>query len=116
MNFKTAAKVTVVAGASVLFLAACGSSKSSSSSKQTANWTESAELPTMDISKSTDVVSSNALNNTNEGLTGIKLLPKTLFMVGNGPLIQRLRHNTHTYIQGLRTLTLSSMARSPFLV
>ena len=68
MNFKTAAKVTVVAGASVLFLAACGSSKSSSSSKQTANWTESAELPTMDISKSTDVVSSNALNNTNEGL------------------------------------------------
>lgn len=68
MNFKTAAKVTVVAGASVLFFAACGSSKSSSSSKQTANWTESAELPTMDISKSTDVVSSNALNNTNEGL------------------------------------------------
>ncbi|WP_047999323.1 peptide ABC transporter substrate-binding protein [Lactiplantibacillus herbarum] len=69
MNFKTVAKVTVVAGASVLFLAACGSNKSTSSSaKNTANWTESAELPTMDISKSTDVVSSNALNNTNEGL------------------------------------------------
>jgi len=70
MNLKTAAKVTAVAGASLLFLAACGSksSSSSSSSKQVANWTESAELPTMDLSKSTDVVSSDMLNNTNEGL------------------------------------------------
>ncbi|ETY74728.1 peptide ABC transporter substrate-binding protein [Lactiplantibacillus fabifermentans] len=69
MNLKTAAKVTVVAGASLLFLAACGSkSSSTSSSKQTANLTQNAELPTMDISKSTDVVSSNMLNNTNEGL------------------------------------------------
>ncbi|WP_318766658.1 peptide ABC transporter substrate-binding protein [Lactiplantibacillus carotarum] len=69
MNLKTAAKVTVVAGASLLFLAACGSkSSSSSSSKATANMTMSAELPTMDLSKSTDVVSSDMLNNTNEGL------------------------------------------------
>ncbi|AVK62278.1 peptide ABC transporter substrate-binding protein [Lactobacillus sp. CBA3605] len=70
MNLKTAAKVTVVAGASLLFLAACGSksNSSSTSSKQTATITESAELPTMDLSKSTDVVSSNMLNNTNEGL------------------------------------------------
>ncbi|MFC6179831.1 peptide ABC transporter substrate-binding protein [Lactiplantibacillus daowaiensis] len=71
MNLKTAAKVTVVAGASLLFLAACGSNNSSSSTgktKQVANLTETAELPTMDISKSTDVVSSDALNNTNEGL------------------------------------------------
>ncbi|CAM3249972.1 peptide ABC transporter substrate-binding protein [Lactiplantibacillus plajomi] len=69
MNLKTAAKVTAVAGASLLFLAACGSkSSSSSSSKATANMTTSAELPTMDLSKSTDVWSSNMLNNTNEGL------------------------------------------------
>lgn len=69
MNLKTAAKVTVVAGVSLLFLAACGSkSSSSSSSKATANMTMSAELPTMDLSKSTDVVSSDMLNNTNEGL------------------------------------------------
>lgn len=69
MNLKTAAKVTVVAGASLLFLAACGSksNNSASSSKATANMTTSAELPTMDISKSTDVWSSNMLNNTNEG-------------------------------------------------
>ncbi|MFC6295444.1 peptide ABC transporter substrate-binding protein [Lactiplantibacillus daoliensis] len=68
MNLKTAAKVTAVAGASLLFLAACGSKSNSSSGKQTATITESAELPTMDLSKSTDVVSSNMLNNTNEGL------------------------------------------------
>ncbi|RRK09981.1 peptide ABC transporter substrate-binding protein [Lactiplantibacillus garii] len=69
MNLKTAAKVTAVAGASLLFLAACGSkNSSSSSSKATANMTMSAELPTMDLSKSTDVVSSDMLNNTNEGL------------------------------------------------
>ncbi len=69
MNLKTVAKVSAVAGASLLFLAACGSkSSSSTSAKNTANWTESAELPTMDISKSTDVVSSDMLNNTNEGL------------------------------------------------
>lgn len=68
MNLKTVAKVSAVAGASLLFLAACGSKSSSTSAKNTANWTESAELPTMDISKSTDVVSSDMLNNTNEGL------------------------------------------------
>ncbi|MFB9769721.1 peptide ABC transporter substrate-binding protein [Lactiplantibacillus modestisalitolerans] len=70
MNLKTAAKVTAVAGASLLFLAACGSknSSSSSSSKNTATMAAQAELPTMDLSKSTDVWSSNMLNNTNEGL------------------------------------------------
>jgi len=70
MNLKTAAKVTVVAGASLLFLAACGSNKNSSSSntKQVATIAEKSELPSMDISKSTDVTSSNMLNNTNEGL------------------------------------------------
>lgn len=68
MNLKTAAKVTAVAGASLLFLAACGSKSNSSSGKQTATIAEKSELPTMDLSKSTDVTSSNMLNNTNEGL------------------------------------------------
>ncbi|MFD1421660.1 peptide ABC transporter substrate-binding protein [Lactiplantibacillus songbeiensis] len=70
MNLKTAAKVTVVAGASLLFLAACGSNNSSSSKnvKQVATIAEKSELPSMDLSKSTDVTSSNMLNNTNEGL------------------------------------------------
>ncbi|WP_367293404.1 peptide ABC transporter substrate-binding protein [Liquorilactobacillus satsumensis] len=54
---------------SAVFLAACGSkSGSGQASKQVLNWNESAELPSMDLSKATDVVSFNALNNTNEGL------------------------------------------------
>ena len=56
------------AGATVLVsaatLAACGSkSNSSSSAKKTLNWEESAEIPTMDLSKATDVTSFNQLNN-----------------------------------------------------
>jgi len=70
MNLKKAATVTAVAGASLLFLAACGSNNSSSSknTKQVATIAEKSELPSMDLSKSTDVTSSNMLNNTNEGL------------------------------------------------
>ncbi len=52
-----------------LILVACGkSSSSSSSSKQVINWSEASELPSMDISKATDTISFDMLNNTNEGL------------------------------------------------
>lgn len=54
-----------------LMLVACGSSSSStgsSSSKQVINWNEASELPSMDISKATDTISFDMLNNTNEGL------------------------------------------------
>ena len=62
------------AGATVLIagstLAACGSNSNSSSSsaKKTINWMDSAEIPTMDISKATDVTSFNQLGNVEEGL------------------------------------------------
>ncbi|MEE0189977.1 MAG: peptide ABC transporter substrate-binding protein [Lactobacillus delbrueckii] len=56
--------------ASAALLAACGSnsSKESSSSKKTLNWTDSAEIPTMDLSKATDAASFNQISNTMEGL------------------------------------------------
>ncbi|MFR0601207.1 peptide ABC transporter substrate-binding protein, partial [Lactobacillus equicursoris] len=51
---------TLSVGATVLasaaLLAACGSNNSSSSSaKKTLTWMDSAEIPTMDMSKATDV-------------------------------------------------------------
>ncbi|MBD5835071.1 peptide ABC transporter substrate-binding protein [Lactobacillus delbrueckii] len=60
--------VTVLASAALL--AACGSnsSKESSSSKKTLNWTVASEIPTMDMSKATDSTSFNQLSNTMEGL------------------------------------------------
>lgn len=64
-----AAGATLLVSASVL--AACGSnsnSGSSSGSKKTINWEESAESPTMDLSKATDVTSFNQLGNVEEGL------------------------------------------------
>ncbi|RXI77590.1 peptide ABC transporter substrate-binding protein [Levilactobacillus suantsaii] len=65
-------KLGTVAAFAAVFLAACGSSSSSSSSSaaktQTLNWMESSALPSMDISTTTDVVSGETLNNTNEGL------------------------------------------------
>ena len=51
-----------------LALTACGGSNSSSGSKDVLNWEESAEIPTMDLSKATDVTSFNQLTNTLEGL------------------------------------------------
>ena len=65
---------TLSVGATVLasaaLLAACGSnsSKESSSSKKTLAWMDSAEIPTMDLSKATDASSFNQLSNTMEGL------------------------------------------------
>lgn len=69
MKLSKFAKLGAVVALSAVFLAACGSkSGSGQASKQVLNWNESAELPSMDLSKATDVVSFNALNNTNEGL------------------------------------------------
>lgn len=64
------AAVAVVA----LTLTACGQKSSSSSQSgnyaadQSVNWMESSQLPSMDISKATDEISLNMLNNTNEGI------------------------------------------------
>ena len=63
--------VGAVALVSASVLAACGSNKSgssSSSAKQVVNWIENAEIPTMDLSKATDVTSMNQLGNVEEGL------------------------------------------------
>ncbi|GAJ26804.1 oligopeptide ABC transporter [Liquorilactobacillus sucicola DSM 21376 = JCM 15457] len=68
MKLNKFAKLGAVAVLSAVFLAACGSKSSSSSSKQVLNWDQTAELPTMDLSKATDRVSFDTLNNTNEGL------------------------------------------------
>ncbi len=67
MNVRSAVKVGAVALASTFVLAACGS-KDSSSSKQSVNFEESAEIATMDQSKVTDVVGFTQLGNTQEGL------------------------------------------------
>lgn len=61
-----AAGATVLASAAAL--AACSSNNSSSGSKKSINWEENAEIPTMDMSKATDNVSFNQLNNVMEGL------------------------------------------------
>ncbi|WP_461244056.1 peptide ABC transporter substrate-binding protein [Secundilactobacillus muriivasis] len=70
MKFGRALQLGIVAGASGLLLAACGSKNSQQhlAAHQTLNWVETANLPTMDPSKSTDVVSGKALNNVDEGL------------------------------------------------
>ncbi|WP_353989196.1 peptide ABC transporter substrate-binding protein [Pediococcus argentinicus] len=64
---------SLVAGAtiasSVLLLAACGNKSAKNlADKQEINWSEKAELPTMDLSLGTDEISFTTLNNTNEGL------------------------------------------------
>jgi oligopeptide transport system substrate-binding protein len=68
MKLKKFATAGAVMAVSALTLAACGSKSSSNDSKQVLNWDETAELPSMDLSKATDVVSFDQLNNTMEGL------------------------------------------------
>ncbi|KJW11774.1 peptide ABC transporter substrate-binding protein [Levilactobacillus spicheri] len=70
MKVKSAVKLGTVATFAAVLLAACGSSSSSSSSAkdQELNWMENSSLPSMDISKATDVVSGETMNNTGEGL------------------------------------------------
>ncbi|NME32347.1 peptide ABC transporter substrate-binding protein [Ligilactobacillus ruminis] len=68
MKLAKVAATGSVAALCALTLGACGSKASDSASKQVLNWNETAELPTMDLSKATDVVSFDMLNNTMEGL------------------------------------------------
>lgn len=71
MKFKKVLGIGAVVLTSAAALAACGSNSNSSSgggSKKTINWEESAEIPTMDISKATDVTSFNQLGNVEEGI------------------------------------------------
>ena len=68
MKLSKIVKLGAVAALSATFLVACGQKSSSSSSQQVLNWDETAELPTMDLSTATDVVSFDTLNNTMEGL------------------------------------------------
>ncbi|MHA8110145.1 peptide ABC transporter substrate-binding protein [Lactobacillaceae bacterium Melli_B4] len=80
MKLKTLAKVGSVTLITVLGLAACGNSSSKESgSTKTLNWQESANLPTLDPSQATDVVSMRTLSNSNEGLLTMgnnnKILP-----------------------------------------
>jgi len=61
-----------VSGAALLLLTACGAQNNRHLARsQTLHWVESADLPTMDPSKSTDVVSGDALHNVDEGLLRI---------------------------------------------
>ena len=69
MKLAKVAAAGSVAALCALTLGACGSKSSDdAASKQVLNWNESAELPTMDLSKATDVVSFDMLNNSMEGL------------------------------------------------
>jgi oligopeptide transport system substrate-binding protein len=72
MNMKKWLTTTVAAGALVLTLAACstGSKKDESAGdkKQVLKVLENAELPTMDLSQATDVVSFSAISQVMEGL------------------------------------------------
>jgi len=70
MKINSAVKLGTVATFAAVLLAACGSQTSSSSSAkdQELNWMENSSLPSMDISKATDVVSGETMNNTGEGL------------------------------------------------
>ena len=80
MKLSSFAKLGGVAFLSALVLAGCGSKSSQSgSNKQELTWQESSNLPTMDLSKATDIVSAETLNATNEGLlkmsTKAKVVP-----------------------------------------
>lgn len=80
MQFSKTLTLAAISGASLLLFSACGSkSKRQLADDQTLRWVETADLPTMDPSKSTDVVSGGALNNVDEGLLrigqGSKLRP-----------------------------------------
>ncbi|WP_054658795.1 peptide ABC transporter substrate-binding protein [Apilactobacillus ozensis] len=67
MKLSSVVKLSTVGLSSALLLAACGNSSQESKSK-TIQWQESANLPTLDVSKATDHVSAETLSNSNEGL------------------------------------------------
>ena len=70
-NFNKLLATGATLAAAGLALAGCGSKSSSGSSKQVLNWNEASELPTMDLSKATDTISFDMLNNSMEGLLRI---------------------------------------------
>lgn len=70
-NFNKLLAAGATLAAAGLALTGCGSKSSSSSSKQVLNWNEASELPTMDLSKATDTISFDMLNNSMEGLLRI---------------------------------------------
>lgn len=57
-----------VVSLAAISLAACSNNGSSSNNKKTISWMDSAEIPSMDISKATDATSFTQLNNVEEGL------------------------------------------------
>lgn len=69
MKTKSLLKIGGVGLLTALVLAGCGSKSSDSGAKkQTANWMVAANINTMDASKMTDLISSQNINATNEGL------------------------------------------------
>lgn len=72
MKFKKKIGIGLAVAFCSLALVACGKSSTGTSgtlaAKQVINWNESSELPTMDPSTATDVISFDMLNNTGEGL------------------------------------------------
>lgn len=70
-NFNKLLATGATLAAAGLALTGCGSKSSSGSSKQILNWNEASELPTMDLSKATDTISFDMLNNSMEGLLRI---------------------------------------------
>ncbi|KRK89416.1 peptide ABC transporter substrate-binding protein [Lentilactobacillus sunkii] len=69
MRTKSLLKIGGVGLLTALVLAGCGSKSSDSGSKkQSANWMVAANINTMDASKMTDLISSQNINATNEGL------------------------------------------------
>ena len=70
-NFNKLLAASATLAAAGLALTGCGSKSSSGPSKQVLNWNEPSELPTMDLSKATDTISFDMLNNSMEGLLRI---------------------------------------------
>ncbi|WP_283679260.1 peptide ABC transporter substrate-binding protein [Lentilactobacillus sp. Marseille-Q4993] len=79
MKLSSVAKLAGVAFASALVLAGCGSNSSSKPAKKSITWMQISSLTTMDLSKVTDLIAAQTINNTNEGLlrmsTNSKVVP-----------------------------------------
>lgn len=90
----------VALGVGVVTLTACSADKSSTS-KKVLNWSETAQMSTLDSSKVTDIISGTVLNNVNEGLYRIgannKIEPgiatKTKVSANQTQYTFTLRHN-----------------------